>query len=141
MGADIIAGYIFHNPHVAPLIRISVFSVPFACIHCLVCAYYISKERTVIPAVSQIFEQAVRLVAIYIIVHIAYNKGEEITAAGGRTCLRRNRSRFIMRGPCINRAPQKYPHNQTSRYRSKTDYKDFYSGIFKQTCPARNAES
>lgn len=83
MGADIIAGYIFHNPHVAPLIRISVFSVPFACIHCLVCAYYISKERTVIPAVSQVFEQAVRLGATYIIVHIAHNKGEEITATVG----------------------------------------------------------
>ncbi|MDD6233708.1 MAG: oligosaccharide flippase family protein [Lachnospiraceae bacterium] len=83
MGADIIAGYIFHNPLVSPLIRISVFSVPFACVHCLVCAYYIGKERTIIPAVSQVFEQAVRLIAVYIVVQIAYSEGREITAAVG----------------------------------------------------------
>lgn len=83
IGSDLIAGLIFHNDLCAPLIKISVLSIPFACIHCMASAYYIGKEKTLLPATAQIWEQAVRLAGAYITVRIMLSDGRELTAAVG----------------------------------------------------------
>lgn len=81
--AGIISKYVFHNPSCVLLIRIIAASVPFACIHCMVCSYYIGQEKTGIPALSQLFEQLIRIGTVYVMVRIYRQAGEPCDAAIG----------------------------------------------------------
>lgn len=81
--ADLLAEYVFHNPGCAILIRILVLSVPLSCIHCMVSSYYLGKEKTFIPAVSQLFEQIIRMTAVFIMVKLYSATGQTCDAALG----------------------------------------------------------
>lgn len=81
--ADALAMYVFHNQSCALLIRITAVSVPFACIHCMVCSYYIGQEKTGIPALSQLFEQLIRIGTVYIMIKIYKQSGEPCSALIG----------------------------------------------------------
>lgn len=81
--ADALAMYVFHNQSCALLIRITAVSVPFACIHCMVCSYYIGQEKTGIPALSQLFEQLIRIGTVYIMIKIYKQAGEPCSAVIG----------------------------------------------------------
>lgn len=61
------AGKIFHNPRCERLIRIMLWSCPLSCIHCIFSSYCIGNEKTALPTLSQICEQLVRFICIYII--------------------------------------------------------------------------
>ncbi|MCM1309383.1 MAG: oligosaccharide flippase family protein [Butyrivibrio sp.] len=78
-----LAAHVFHNPSCAPLIRITAVSVPFACIHCMVCSYYIGREKAGIPALSQLFEQLIRIGTVYIMIKIYKQSGEPCSAVIG----------------------------------------------------------
>lgn len=81
--ADTLAAHVFHNQSCALLIRVVAASVPFACIHCMVCSYYIGQERTGIPALSQLFEQFIRIGTVYIMIKIYRQSGEPCSAVIG----------------------------------------------------------
>lgn len=78
-----ISAYIFHNPDCAILIRIAAASVPFSCVHCMVCSYYIGREKAGVPAMSQLFEQLVRIGTVYLMVKIYNQSGEPCDAVIG----------------------------------------------------------
>ncbi len=81
--SDFIAANIFHNEQCGMLIRIASLSIPFSCIHCMVSAYYIGQEKAGIPAISQLFEQIIRILSIYIIVKIRLESGKNMDASVG----------------------------------------------------------
>ncbi len=81
--SDEIAQHVFHNDSCGLLIRIMAFSIPFSCIHTMVSSYYLGKEKTVIPALSQLFEQIIRISSVYIVSRIFMESGEKYTAVIG----------------------------------------------------------
>ncbi len=70
INAAFIAKYFFHNTDCTLLIKVIVLSIPFSCIHCMVSSYYLGKEQTAFPALSQLAEQIIRIVSVYFIIKI-----------------------------------------------------------------------
>lgn len=65
----------------APLLRIVSLSLPFACLHSCFNGYYYGKNKTAIPAISQLFEQVVRVFSVYLFYLISVEKGTDMTPA------------------------------------------------------------
>lgn len=76
-----LAGHIISEPACMPLLRIISFSLPFACLHACFNGYYYGKNKTAIPALSQLFEQAVRVFSVYLFYLIQTEKHAEVTPA------------------------------------------------------------
>lgn len=66
---------IFHNAESQALINILLLSIPFSAVHSIIYSYYIGRESVVIPALSQLFEQIIRIGAIFGIVAFCRNNG------------------------------------------------------------------
>lgn len=81
--AGIIAEYIFHETRCVLLIRILALSIPPAVIHGCITSYYMGKSNALIPAVSQLLEQMVRIGSVLLIFTIRESKGLTVTAATG----------------------------------------------------------
>lgn len=57
------------NRDAAPLISVMALSIPFACIHQCINGYYYGLKKTKIPALSQLFEQLIRVGSVFIITY------------------------------------------------------------------------
>lgn len=77
--ADFIAAILLHEPRCASLLQVLCFSVPFASIHACIIGYYTGLKRTDIPAISQLFEQLVRVGSSFLIYRIMLEKGIAVT--------------------------------------------------------------
>ncbi len=51
----------------APLVRIYSISLPFAAIHSCINGYYYGLKKTALPSVTQLIEQLVRVICVYVI--------------------------------------------------------------------------
>ncbi|MCH5281996.1 MAG: polysaccharide biosynthesis protein [Lachnospiraceae bacterium] len=51
----------------APLVRIYALSLPFASLHSCINGYYYGLKKTGVPSVTQLIEQIVRVISVYII--------------------------------------------------------------------------
>ena len=65
--ADYIANEILGEPRCSDLVRVMAFSIPFSAIHSCINGYYYGKKKTVLPSVTQLAEQIVRVATVYII--------------------------------------------------------------------------
>ena len=65
--SKLISKYYLHNMDCLNLLRAMAFSIPFTCIHSMFYSYNIGKEKTAFPALSQLTEQAVRIISLLII--------------------------------------------------------------------------
>lgn len=81
--ADPVAAGYFHHEECAALIRVLALSLPFSALHNLCYHYYIGKDKTVIPAVSMLFEQLIRIVSVLLIARIYRSNGKECGAMLG----------------------------------------------------------
>lgn len=63
------------------LIRCMSISIPLASMHSCICGYYLGLKRTNIPAISQLVEQTVRVVSIYIMVTILTKSNTSVSPA------------------------------------------------------------
>ena len=61
------------------LIRWMSITIPLASIHSCICGYYLGIKKASIPAWSQLIEQCTRVLSIWIIIQICYEKGIAIT--------------------------------------------------------------
>ncbi len=66
---DAIAIYYLHDSRCGLLLRIIALSLPMAVIHSCISGYFLGKRDAVIPAISQLFEQVIRVLSVYIIFH------------------------------------------------------------------------
>ena len=76
-----IAARIISEPACEPLLRIISLSLPFACLHACFNGYYYGKNKTAIPAISQLFEQVIRVFSVYLFYLIQLEKQATMTPA------------------------------------------------------------
>lgn len=76
-----IAARIISEPACEPLLRIISLSLPFACLHACFNGYYYGKNKTAIPAISQLFEQVIRVFSVYLFYLVQLEKQATMTPA------------------------------------------------------------
>lgn len=64
------------------LLYIMTWAIPFASIHSCINGYYFGKKKTIIPSVSQLLEQIIRVAAIYLLWQIALSEGRALSVSG-----------------------------------------------------------
>ncbi len=64
--ADFISVRFLAEARTAPLLRILAFSFPLSAAHACLNGYFLGKSKTLIPAVSQLVEQLVRVSVVYV---------------------------------------------------------------------------
>lgn len=78
--AEWIGLHILAEKRCIPLLRIMSWALPFASLHSCVNGYYYGQKKTVIPAVSQLLEQVVRVGGVYLIACIYLENHSVLTA-------------------------------------------------------------
>lgn len=63
------------------LLYIMMWAIPLASIHSCINGYYYGKKKAMIPAISQLVEQFVRVSGVYLILQIALEQGRSLTAS------------------------------------------------------------
>ena len=61
----------------AALLRLLAFSLPFACLHSCISAYYYARKQTGIPSLSQLLEQIVRVGASFLFYSVFLQQGRQ----------------------------------------------------------------
>lgn len=77
--SDWLSIHLLNEQRTAPLLRISALSIPLAAIHACVCGYFYGIKKTFVPALSQLLEQLVRIISIYIVYLFLTSHGQEAT--------------------------------------------------------------
>ena len=70
---------LLEDARTVPLLRIMSISLPFACIHACINGYYYGKKKTGVPAISQMLEQFVRVVGVWLVADILMHQGQPVT--------------------------------------------------------------
>ncbi len=78
--ADFLAVHILMEPQCAPLLPALALAIPFTSLHACVCGYFYGRNQVQLPAVSQLFEQCVRIFTVFLVVDIYRSAGYEVTA-------------------------------------------------------------
>lgn len=81
LNADLIALRLLHEARCANLLRIMSITVPFGAWHSCVSGYYYGLQKTAVPACAQLFEQLVRVAAVYIIYQVSLEEGLTLSPA------------------------------------------------------------
>lgn len=87
--ADYIASVLLHESRCALLLKVLCFSIPFGSIHACIIGYYTGLKRTDVPAISQLFEQVVRVASSFLIYQIMVEKNltvSPVLAVYGTVC-------------------------------------------------------
>ena len=79
--ANFIAVNILNEARCGKLLVIMAYSIPFACIHACFNGYYYGRKKTLVPAITQLSEQIVRVLSVYIIYLITLENHQEVTPA------------------------------------------------------------
>ena len=77
--APFLAEYLLLGPRCAPLLPAMALAVPCAAAHACVNGYYYGLQRTRVPALTQLAEQAVRIGAVFLIADIMAERGIAVT--------------------------------------------------------------
>ena len=76
--AGFIATTLIHEPRTESLIRITALSIPFASLHSCINGYYYGVRNTKIPALSQLLEQVIRVMTVYLLYIQSMKHGYEL---------------------------------------------------------------
>lgn len=79
--ADFLAVRLLHEARCANLLRIMSVTVPFGACHSCISGYYYGLQKTGVPACAQLFEQLVRVAAVFIIYRVALEEGKNLSPA------------------------------------------------------------
>ena len=79
--AGFLAVHLLHEARCADLLRIMSVTVPFGACHSCISGYYYGLQKTAVPASAQLFEQLVRVAAVYIIYQISLEEGKALSPA------------------------------------------------------------
>ncbi|MBE5940853.1 MAG: polysaccharide biosynthesis protein [Lachnospiraceae bacterium] len=78
--ANPIATFILGNSDCSSLLRLLTLSLPFGVVHVCINAYYLGLKKTVIPGLSQLIEQIIKIIAVILIIKFFLASGMEIGA-------------------------------------------------------------
>lgn len=70
-----IGSVLLEDARTISLLRLMTFSLPFACIHSCINGYYFGKKKAVIPSVSQLLEQLIRVTGVFLLIQILTEQG------------------------------------------------------------------
>lgn len=79
--SSFIARYLLLEPRCEPYLLIMALSVPFAALHACINGYYYGMQKSHVPAFSQVAEQIIRMGAVFCIVQVMQQNGQEITVS------------------------------------------------------------
>ncbi|MCI9480470.1 MAG: polysaccharide biosynthesis protein [Lachnospiraceae bacterium] len=77
--AGFLAIRLLHEPRCTDLLRIMSVTVPFGACHSCISGYYYGLQKTAVPASAQLFEQLVRVAAVYIIYQVSLEEGKALS--------------------------------------------------------------
>lgn len=77
--ADWLSVHLLNESRTAPILRISALSIPLAAVHACVCGYFYGIKKTLVPAISQLVEQIVRILSIYSVYLFLTSQGQKAT--------------------------------------------------------------
>lgn len=83
VASDFLALNVLKDARCTLLIQIISFMLPLGVIHNCISSYYMGKGNTIIPAISQLLEQIIRIGSVILIFHIKDSNGQPITASTG----------------------------------------------------------
>lgn len=75
--AGYIAEKLLGDPRCTPLLIPLSYALPFAAIHSCICGYCYGRKETKIPAVSQLIEQATRILTVYLFYMVLMKQGKD----------------------------------------------------------------
>ncbi|MCI8327856.1 MAG: polysaccharide biosynthesis protein [Lachnospiraceae bacterium] len=79
--ADFLAYHVVHEYRTAPLLRILAYAIPCGTVHACISGYYYGIKKATIPSLSQLLEQIIRVVSVYLIYHVQVQDNIPITPA------------------------------------------------------------
>ncbi len=71
---DAIAHYYLHEPRCAILLKGVAISIPMGALHSCINAYFLGKKKAFVPGVSQLIDQIVRVICVFLIFDIYISK-------------------------------------------------------------------
>lgn len=77
--APLLSRFVLLEPACGPLLPVMALSIPFSSVHACICGYYYGMKRTAVPALSQMFEQLVRMAAVFLMVKVCATNGRPVT--------------------------------------------------------------
>ncbi len=77
--SDYIAVTFLLEARTAPMLRVLSFSIPVVAVHACINGYFYGTKKTGIPAISQLFEQCVRVGCVFCLSTYALSKGASLT--------------------------------------------------------------
>jgi len=75
--AEFLATYCLRELRTAPILRILALSYPLSAIHACLNGYFLGKQKTILPALSQLTEQFARVAVVYIACTSFLSTGDE----------------------------------------------------------------
>ena len=77
--SDYIAVTFLLEARTAPMLRVLSFSIPVVAVHACINGYFYGSKKTGVPAISQLFEQCVRVGCVFFMSTYALSKGASLT--------------------------------------------------------------
>ena len=77
--SDYIAVTFLLEARTAPMLRVLSFSIPVVAVHACINGYFYGTKKTGVPAISQLFEQCVRVGCVFCLSTYALSKGVSLT--------------------------------------------------------------
>lgn len=78
--ADFLSLHVLGEARCEPLLRIMAVAIPFACIHACISGYYYGRKKAGIPSASQLVEQLIRVLGVWLVCSILTEQQQEFTA-------------------------------------------------------------
>lgn len=79
--ADFLSLHLLGEARCESLLRIMAVAIPFACIHACISGYYYGRKKAGIPSASQLVEQLIRVLGVWLVCSILTEQQQEFTAA------------------------------------------------------------
>ena len=79
--ADFLSLHLLGEARCEPLLRIMAVAIPFACIHACISGYYYGRKKAGIPSASQLVEQLIRVLGVWLVCSILTEQQQKFTAA------------------------------------------------------------
>ena len=77
--ADFISITLLHEERCSSLLTILSYTLPFSAVHSCICGYSYGQKGTKIPARSQLIEQSMRILSVYLLYNFFLRQGKSVS--------------------------------------------------------------
>ncbi len=76
--ACLLSAHFLKDSRCANLLVLLSYAIPFAAVHSCIVGYYLGSKKAKIPAISQLIEQVLRILSVYLIYQFALSQGTRL---------------------------------------------------------------